>query len=76
MLQSFCWEKMDPHLKFDSKVKTDDTTNTHSPRRYEKLYLTIKRLAEESSSGFQADLKKKKMAFKIWRRRLTWVLWW
>lgn len=50
---------MDPHLKFDSKVKTDDTTNTHSPRRCEKLYLTIKRLAEERSSGFQTDLKKK-----------------
>ena len=60
MLQSFCWEKIDPHLKFYSKDKTDDTTNTHSPRRYEKLYLTIKILAEDSSSGFQADLKKKK----------------
>lgn len=64
MLQSFCWEKIDPHLKFYSKVKTDDTTNTHSPRRYEKLYLTIKMLAEDSSSGFQADKKKKKNGFR------------
>lgn len=55
MLQSFCWEKIDPHLKFYSKVKTEDTTNTHSPRKYEKLYLTIKMLAEDSNSGFQAD---------------------
>lgn len=73
MLQLFCWDKMDLHLKFDSKVKTDNTTNAHSPRRCEKLYLTIKRLAEEWSSGFQTDFKK--MAFEIWGR-LTWVLWW
>lgn len=48
---------MDPHLRFDSKAKTDDTTNTHSPRRHEKLYLPIKKLAEENSAVSQAGQK-------------------
>ena len=81
MLQLFCWDKMDPHLKFDSKVKTDDTTITHSPRRCEKLYLTIKRLAEERSSGFQT-WKKKKCLLKPGEDWLefygdrAWLAWW
>ena len=74
MLQLFCWDKMDPHLKFDSKVKTDDTTITHSPRRCEKLYLTIKRLAEERSSGFQTWKKKKNVFWNLGKTDLSFMV--
>ena len=73
MLQLFCWDKMDPHLKFDSKVKTDETTITHSQRICENLYLTIKRLAEERSSGFQT-LKKKNVFWNLGKTDLSFMV--